>query len=183
MLLSTPQADLGWQAKPFELADVDGNVFTMESLRGENGLLVAFICNHCPYVVAVAPRLVIDAAVLKQEGINVVGINSNDYKTYPADNPVNMKRFAEQHEFTFPYLIDEDQTVAKHYGAVCTPDFFGFNKAGELAYRGRLDDARMDDATHRIPELVDAMMLSIQTGRGPQRQEASMGCSIKWAKT
>ncbi len=180
MLLDTPQVQIGWQAAPFSLADPDGKVYRLDDLMGENGLLVAFICNHCPYVKAIADRFADDARLLQSEGINVVGINSNDFVYVPADSPPNMKKFAEKHGFSFPYLVDEDQSVGRTYDAVCTPDFFGFNAKGELQYRGRLDDARMDNSDNRVPELVNAMRLVAETGSGPEEQHPSMGCSIKW---
>ena len=180
MLLDTPICDFGWKAEPFTLSDPDGKPYSVEEQFGEHGLLIAFICNHCPYVQAVIERLVADAKLLQAEGINVLAVMSNDYRFVPSDNPENMKRFARQHGFTFPYLVDEEQSVGKAYGAVCTPDFFGFNARGELQYRGRLDDARMGDATNRQTELLDAMRLVAATGSGPQEQYPSMGCSIKW---
>jgi len=180
MLVKTPKVTLGWQASPFTLPDANGKEFSLSQLQGENGLVVAFICNHCPYVVAVGNRLSEDARVLQGEGINLVAINSNDFKSYTADSPANMKLFAERFDFNFPYLVDEDQSVAKTYDAVCTPDFFGFDQSGALKYRGRLDDARLDSDTTRIPELVNAMRLIAQTGDGPAEQLPSMGCSIKW---
>ena len=129
---------------------------------------------------AIIDRLVADANVLKNEGINVVAISSNDYRYVPADSPPMMKAFAERHNFGFPYLVDEDQSVGRTYGAVCTPDFFGFNADGELQYRGRLDDARMGDASNRTPELLNAMRQIAKTGKGPAEQTPSIGCSIKW---
>ena len=180
MLLNTPICNFGWKAPSFSLKDPDGTTYSLESQIGDKGLLIAFICNHCPYVQAIIGRLVADAQVLQQEGINVLAIMSNDYTYVRADSPENMKRFATRHQFAFPYLVDEDQSVGKAYGAVCTPDFFGFNARGELQYRGRLDDARMGDPTHRKTELLDAMRLVASTGAGPQQQTPSMGCSIKW---
>ncbi len=180
MLLSSSTAQTGWQARPFVLPDPDGREYSLVDLLGENGLLIAFICNHCPYVKAIVDRFVADARILQSEGINVVAINPNDYDSVPADSPREMKRFAEQHGFTFPYLIDEDQSTAREYDAVCTPDFFGFDRHGKLQYRGRLDDARMNSAADRNAELLEAMRLIAATGRGPQAQHASMGCSIKW---
>jgi len=180
MLVNTPKVSLGWQASPFELANPDGESFTLAQLNGENGLLVAFICNHCPYVVAIANRFAEDARVLQSEGINVVAINANDYKAYPADSPEKMKTFAKKYSFSFPYLIDEDQSVARTYDAVCTPDFFGFDRNGALKYRGRLDDARMDNDANRTPELLNAMRQIAESENGPAEQMASMGCSIKW---
>jgi peroxiredoxin len=179
-LLTSPAVKPGWQAQSFELADPDGNRYSLEGLLNDKGLLIAFICNHCPYVKAIADRLAADAKALQQEGINVVAINPNDYHSVPADSPPMMKRFAAEHDFSFPYLIDEDQSVARAYDAVCTPDFFGLNSNGELQYRGRLDDARMEDASERTPELVNAMRQVATTGTGPETQYPSMGCSIKW---
>ncbi len=180
MLLDTPICNFGWQAPEFTLPNPDGELFTMSKHLGENGLLIAFICNHCPYVKAIADRLTADTDLLMNQGINVLAVMSNDFQSYPSDSPENMKGFARQHNFKFPYLVDEDQTVAKAYDAVCTPDFFGFNNEGKLQYRGRLDNAKMDDAAHRAPELVEAMQLIAKTGSGPKQQQASMGCSIKW---
>ena len=181
MLLDTPICDFGWKAPDFELSDPDGVSHSLKKSMGENGLLIAFICNHCPYVHAVIERLVADAKTLQQEGFGVLAIMSNDYRNVPADSPAQMKLFARQHGFTFPYLVDEDQSVGCTYGAVCTPDFFGFNNKAELQYRGRLDDTGMKDATNRIPELLNAMRQIAKTGNGPQQQTASMGCSIKWS--
>lgn len=180
MLLDTPLCDFGWQAPDFTLQDPNGLNHSMRDYLGDKGLLIAFICNHCPYVKAIADRLANDSRLLMDQGINVLAIMSNDYLNYPADSPENMKQFATEYGFPFPYLIDHDQSVAKAYNAVCTPDFFGFNKNGELQYRGRLDDAKMSDASQRTAELVDAMLLIAQSGQGPQQQSASMGCSIKW---
>lgn len=180
MLLDTPKADLGSKAAPFTLSDPTGVSYSLDELQGKNGLLIAFICNHCPYVKAIADRLVEDAKRLQAAGINVVAISANDYLKVPQDSPANMLLFAEQHSFNFPYLIDEDQSVARAYGALCTPDFFGFNTAGELQYRGRLDSAAMGDATNREPELLDAMLAIAATGQGPALQNPSIGCSIKW---
>ena len=180
MRLDTPLCNFGWQAPAFSLPDLDGTMHTLAGSMGPNGLLVAFICNHCPYVVAIADRLAADARLLMGEGIGVLAINSNDYSAYPADAPDKMPGFAEKYGFDFPYLIDADQTVARAYGAVCTPDFFGFSGDGLLQYRGRLDDARMGDASARRPELVNAMRQIAETGAGPRDQTPSMGCSIKW---
>lgn len=180
MLLETPLHDLGWTAEPFSLKDPHGQIFNSETQAGENGLLVAFICNHCPYVKAIADRLAEDARTLKAAGIGVLAVMSNDYRQYDADRPELMIEFAERHGFTFPYVVDEDQSVGKAFGAVCTPDFFGFNREGKLCYRGRLDDAAMGDATARTPELVNAMLMVAETGNGPEEQYPSIGCSIKW---
>ena len=180
MLLDTPICDFGWKAPNFTLKDAFGEAFTMSEQLGEKGLLIVFICNHCPYVQRIGHRLAEDAKLLMVEGINVLAIMSNDYDNVPADSPENMKLFSEQYDFTFPYLIDKDQSIAKQYGAVCTPDFFGLNNTGELQYRGRLDDAKMTDAQNRSPELINAMRLIAKTGQGPKQQTPSMGCSIKW---
>lgn len=180
MLLNTPEKETGWQAQAFTLPDPDGKTYALEDLMGSNGLLIAFICNHCPYVKAIADRLAEDAKTLQRFDVNVVAINPNDFHLVPADSPPMMKKFAAQHAFTFPYLVDEEQTVARAYGAVCTPDFFGFNAQGELHFRGRLDDAKMGDGQDRTPELVNAMRMIANTGEGPGEQHPSMGCSIKW---
>jgi peroxiredoxin len=180
MLLDTPLCDFGWKAPDFTLQDPDGKSFTMSEHLGENGLLIAFICNHCPYVVAIAERLAQDASDLMGEGINVLAVMSNDYQYVSADSPENMKTFSRHYDFKFPYLVDETQEVGKAYGAVCTPDFFGLNKDGELQYRGRLDSAGMGDPSGRTRELVNAMHQIAETGNGPKEQMASMGCSIKW---
>jgi len=180
MLLDTPICDFGWQAPDFTLKNAYGDSFTMSEHLGNEGLLIAFICNHCPYVQRIAKHLASDTKLLLEEGINVLAIMSNDYKEYEQDSPENMKIFSKEYGFCFPYLIDEEQSIGKQYGAVCTPDFFGFNKDGKLQYRGRLDDARMNKTENRERELVDAMRLIAKTGKGPEKQIPSMGCSIKW---
>lgn len=180
MLLDSPVCDFGWPAPDFELATPDGTRHSMRAHLGKGGLLVAFICNHCPYVKTIADRFAGDAAALIEDGIGVLAVMPNDYRTHPADAPDRMTEFAAAHGFGFPYLVDEDQSVARAYGAVCTPDFFGFNARGGLQYRGRLDDARMGDATGRTPELRSAMRQIAETGQGPEVQTPSMGCSIKW---
>lgn len=181
MLLDTPLCDFGWKAPDFTLQDPDGNSFTMSDHLGEKGLLIAFICNHCPYVQAVAHRLAEDAALLKAEGIETLAVMSNDYRYVPTDAPPNMKLFAKRYGFEFPYLVDEDQGVGKAYNALCTPDFFGLNAGGELQYRGRLDSAGIHDPSGRVRELVNAMRQIAETGEGPRDQSPSMGCSIKWS--
>lgn len=179
-LLDTPVCDFNWPAPAFSLKDPDGRVVTLADAMGPKGLLVAFLCNHCPYVLAIAARLAEDTAELQSAGINTVAIMSNDYHMVSADSPANMKAFKAKHGWGFPYLVDEDQSVGKAYGAVCTPDFFGFNAQGGLQYRGRLDDAAMGDPENRTRELVTAMHQVAQTGQGPEHQIPSMGCSIKW---
>ncbi|QUS58263.1 thioredoxin family protein [Pseudovibrio brasiliensis] len=180
MLLNTPICDFGWKAPEFTLKDADGTSFTMSDHIGENGLLIAFICNHCPYVQAIADRLAEDTKQLKAEGFGVLAVMSNNYRYVPADAPRFMKKFAKEFGFEFPYLVDETQEIGRAYDAVCTPDFFGFNNKGELQYRGRLDDAGFNDPTNRTPELHNAMRQVAKTGRGPEHQIPSMGCSIKW---
>ncbi|KZL13477.1 thioredoxin family protein [Pseudovibrio sp. Ad26] len=179
MLLNTPVCDFGWKAPDFTLKDPDGNSSTMSECIGDKGLLIAFICNHCPYVQAVGDRLAADTSMLISEGFGVLVVMSNGYHLIPADAPRKMKDFSQLYGFEFPYLVDEDQTVGKTYGAVCTPDFFGLNNKGELQYRGRLDDAGFNDPSGRKTELLDAMQLIAETGRGPEEQIPSMGCSIK----
>lgn len=180
MLLDTPVCEFGWQAPDFTLKNADGDSFYMRDQLGDKGLLIAFICNHCPYVQRIADRLAEDTRLLMAEDINVLAIMSNDYKSVKADSPGKMKKFAIEHGFLFPYLVDENQLVGRQYGAVCTPDFFGLNRRGELQYRGRLDDAGMGDASTREPELINAMRMIAETDSGPKAQTPSMGCSIKW---
>lgn len=180
MLLDTPICDFGWKAPNFTLADPTGKIFTMSEHLGDKGLLVAFICNHCPYVQRIGERMASDTTALMAEGINVLAVMSNDYRAVPSDAPDQMTAFAAHYGFKFPYLVDEDQAVGKAWGAVCTPDFFGLNAAGELQYRGRLDDARMGNDDGSNPELLNAMRQIAETGQGPREQVASMGCSIKW---
>jgi peroxiredoxin len=176
-----PVCDFGWQAVDAVLPGVDGKSHSIFSHAGPNGLVVAFICNHCPYVKAVISRIVRDANDLKPEGIGFVAINSNDADAYPDDSFDNMKLFARTNGFTFPYLHDERQTVARAYGAVCTPDFFGLNSDLTLQYRGRLDAARRDAGPPGLRrDLFEAMKQIARTGDGPLDQIASIGCSIKW---
>ena len=181
MLLKSQICDFGWQAPDFDLATPDGQRFTRDQAMGPKGLLIAFICNHCPYVIALIDRLAADMQTLQADGVGCVAIMSNDYRDYPADAPDKMTAFAKVHGLSAPYLVDEDQSVGQAYGAVCTPDFFGFDATGGLQYRGRLDDVGMrDDPATRVPELLNAMRQVAQTGQGPQTQTPSMGCSIKW---
>ena len=181
--LETPVCNFGAVAPAFALPGVDGKVWTRETSAGPNGLLVMFICNHCPYVQAIRPRLVRDARELAGLGIGVVAISANDVNDYPDDSFDNMRRVAAEFDFPFPYLYDETQGVAKAYDAVCTPDFFGYNAAGELQYRGRLDASRKDTApADARRDLFEAMKQVAETGKGPAEQIPSMGCSIKWAE-
>jgi peroxiredoxin len=176
-----PVCDFGWKAVDATLPGVDGRTHSIFGAKGPNGLVVVFICNHCPYVKAVIDRMVRDAADLKSHGLGFVAISSNDAEAYPEDSFENMQMFAKKHGFTFPYLYDEDQTVARAYGAACTPDFFGFNRALELQYRGRLDASRNDKGSADLRrDLYEAMAGVARTGRGPADQVASIGCSIKW---
>jgi peroxiredoxin len=177
----TPVCDFGWKAPDFSLPGVDGKTYSLQDLKGPNGTLVVFICNHCPYVKAIIDRLVRDAAELAPLGINTVAICSNDATTHPDDSFEHMTKFAEAHGFTFPYLHDESQEVARAYDAVCTPDFFGFNKDLELQYRGRLDESGRDPAGPDVRrDLFEAMKQVAETGEGPREQTPSIGCSIKW---
>jgi peroxiredoxin len=177
----TPICDFGWKAPLFNLRGVDGKPYSLEQLRGPNGTLVMFICNHCPYVKAVIDRIVRDVDELRPLGINAVAISSNDVVHYPEDSFDNMQRFAEAHRFSFPYLYDESQAVARAYDAACTPDFFGFNADLELQYRGRLDASGREPAGPDVRrELFEGMQQIAQTGEGPRAQTPSIGCSIKW---
>jgi peroxiredoxin len=177
----TPVCNFGWKAPGFTLPGVDGKTYSLHELRGPKGTLVMFICNHCPYVKAVIDRIVRDVNELRPLGVNAVAISSNDVEHYPEDSFDNMKRFAEAHHFSFPYLFDESQEVARAYDAVCTPDFFGFNADLELQYRGRLDESRKEAAPpHVRRDLFEAMKQIAETGQGPREQIPSMGCSIKW---
>jgi peroxiredoxin len=172
--------DFGWKAVDFDLPGVDGARHTLGSARGPNGLLVMFVCNHCPYVQAVLDRIVRDCKELARHGVGSIAIMSNDPTDYPEDSFDNMKRVAREKRFPFPYVMDETQEVAKAYGAVCTPDFFGFNASLELQYRGRLDASRKDAVPDARRELFEAMVAIARTGRGPREQIPSIGCSIKW---
>jgi peroxiredoxin len=179
-----PVCDFGWLAPDFELPGVDGRQYRLSEIKGENGTLVMFICNHCPYVIAVVDRIVRDCSELARHGVSAIAVMSNDVAAYPADAPDKMKLFAERHGFSFPYVYDETQEVARAWGAVCTPDFFGLNAGMELQYRGRLDESRKDTA---LPEarrdLFEAMLQVARTGEGPRAQVPSIGCSIKWKET
>jgi peroxiredoxin len=181
MALATANiCDFGWKARDFALAGVDGKTWSFADVRGSKGTLVAFICNHCPYVKAVIGRLVEEANALREIGIGTIAIMPNDTESHPQDSFENMKAFASRHGFTFPYVIDSTQEVARAYGAQCTPDFFGFNAKDELQYRGRLDASRTTLLQGVRRDLYEAMKQVADTGRGPAEQIASMGCSIKW---
>lgn len=181
MASTPPVCDFGWQAPDFSLPGTDGKTHALADIAGANGTLVMFICNHCPYVVSIRDRIIRDAVALQDLGVGVVAISANDAAAYPADSFENMVKLDQQLGLPFPYLYDEVQDVARAYGAVCTPDFFGFNSKLELQYRGRLDGAgRNPDAGDLPRELYQAMKQIAQTGQGPANQIPSMGCSIKW---
>jgi peroxiredoxin len=169
-------------AADFDLPGVDGKRHSVATARGPSGLVVMFICNHCPYVKAVIDRIVRDCGELKQHGVGSIAVMSNDPADYPEDSFDNMTRVAREKRFPFPYVLDETQDVARAYGAACTPDFFGFNSKLELEYRGRLDASKRDVAPNARRELLEAMVQIAQTGTGPKEQIASIGCSIKWKK-
>ena len=169
MLVDTPVCDFGWKMPHFSLKSPDGSRFDSTEDLNQAPLLIMFICNHCPYVKRIAEDLAKRTELLMKEGIQVVAIMSNDYREYPEDAPEKMLSFKQDHGFQFPYLLDEDQSVGKAFGAVCTPDFFGFNSRGELQFRGNSE------------EMGQAMMLILKTGKGPDQQTPSMGCSIKWS--
>ncbi len=181
MLLETPICDFGWPAPDFTLKDPNDRSFTMKDQLGDKGLLIAFICNHCPYVQKIAVRLAADTSELMAEGVNVLAVMSNDYNAYAEDSPAKMLEFASHHGFEFPYLVDEDQSVGKAYGAVCTPDFYGFNKDGGLQYRGQLDDSRPGNG---IPvtgkDMRNALDAMLENGQISEVQKPSIGCNIKW---
>jgi peroxiredoxin len=180
MAAETPICDFGWKAPDFRLEGIDGRSYGLDDVRGAKGTLVMFICNHCPYVRSVIDRIVREVAELEKEGIGAVAIMSNDTEAYPADSFDNMKRFAAENRFNFPYLIDRTQEVARAYDAVCTPDFFGFDADLGLQYRGRLDESRREAVPGARRELYEAMVQIAETGAGPRDQVPSMGCSIKW---
>ena len=176
----TPICEFNLPAIDFKLKGVDEKYYDLNSLKGTNGLLIMFICNHCPYVKSIINRIIRDTKELKQIGINSVGIMSNDPNEYPADSFENMKKMALEFNFSFPYLIDETQEVARAYGAVCTPDFFGYNNKLGLQYRGRLDESRKESVDGAKRELFEAMKQISKSGKGPENQIPSIGCSIKW---
>ncbi|MDQ3731083.1 MAG: thioredoxin family protein [Pseudomonadota bacterium] len=179
--LETPVCDFGAPAINFDLPGIDDRRWSLEQCRGAKGLLVMFICNHCPFVKAVRERIVRDARDLLTHDVKSVAIMSNDPTNYPEDSLDNMRQVAREFDFPFPYLFDETQAVARAYGAVCTPDFFGYNAALKLQYRGRLDASNKQTAPASVRrELFEAMVQIAETGRGPREQIASIGCSIKW---
>ena len=183
VLTKTPICNFGEKAKDFNLRSIEHKKISLENIRGKNGTLIMFICNHCPYVKAIIKDLVDDVKFLESLGIKSAGIMSNDVKNYPEDSFENMISFSKSNGFTFPYLIDETQKVAKEYGAVCTPDFFGYNKNLELQYRGRIRELRdLRPVQKGDSDLKLAMKLVAESGKGPENQIPSMGCNIKWFK-
>lgn len=175
-----PICEFGWKAADFTLEGTDGQRHDLQSLRGEKGTLIVFMCNHCPYVKAILDRLIRDTRDLAALGISTVAISANDPEAYPEDSFENMKRVATEKGFAFPYLFDATQQVARAYGAICTPDFFGFDAGLGLQYRGRLDASRTTLVPDARRELYEAMRGVAETGHGPQDQSPSIGCSIKW---
>ena len=174
--------DFGWKARDFDLPGTDGKRHTLASVSGPKGLLVMFICNHCPYVKAIRDRMIRDCAELATIGVRAVAISANDPDDYPEDSFENMQRVSRDFKFPFPYLFDETQEIARAYDAACTPDFFGFNSQLELQYRGRLDASKTSPVANARRDLFEAMKAVAETGRGPAEQIASMGCSIKWKR-
>ncbi len=176
-----PVCDFDWVAPDFYLPGVDGRKYSLSTVKGSNGTLIMFICNHCPYVLAVLDRILRDCNDLVSAGIGVAAISSNDVEAYPEDSFLNMRKLSEENKFPFPYLYDEDQSVARSYNAICTPDFFGFNSDMGLQYRGRLDASRKEAGPDNLRrDLYEAMIQVARTGTGPKDQISSMGCSIKW---
>ena len=180
-LTKTPICDFGKKAESFELKSTENKIITLNDAKGQNGTLIMFICNHCPYVKAVIEDIVNDCKTLEKEGIRSIAIMSNDTENYPEDSFDNMIKFAKNNKFNFPYLIDETQETAKKYDAVCTPDFFGYNKNLELQYRGRIRELKdLKPVRNSESDLLKAMKMVAKTDKGPKEQTPSMGCSIKW---
>ena len=183
MAVSTPICNFGEKSHDFSLQSIDNKLVSLSDIKGENGYLIMFICNHCPYVQAVISFLVDDAKYLESIGIKSAAIMSNDTKNYPEDSFENMKKFSKVNNFSFPYLFDESQEIAKKYSAVCTPDFFGYNKNLELQYRGRFKELKnLSPVGKNDSDLKIAMQQIALSGRGPKKQIPSMGCNIKWFK-
>lgn len=181
-MATPPVCDFGWKAPAFSLPATDGRTYALSDIAGPNGTLVMFICNHCPYVTSAIERIVEDARAIAGRGIGIAAICSNDAASYPADSFPRMVEFARAHDFPFPYLHDGSQDIARAYDAACTPDFFGFDAAGGLQYRGRLDEGGRRAVPGARRELREAMIEIAETGRGPAEQTPSMGCSIKWRR-
>ena len=181
VLTKTPICNFGEKANFFKLKGTEGKIHSLENHLGKNGLLIMFICNHCPYVKAGIKDIVNDCRLMEKEGLKSIAIMSNDTKNYPEDSFENMIAFSKKHGFTFPYLIDETQEIAKKYGAVCTPDFFAYNNKLELQYRGRIRELKdLKPVSNSESDLLKAMQLIVKTGKGPKNQIPSMGCNIKW---
>tara|TARA_B100001113_G_C20830415_1_gene500810 strand:- start:130 stop:684 length:555 start_codon:yes stop_codon:yes gene_type:complete len=181
VLTKTPICNFGEKAHSFKLKGTDDKIHNLEDHLGKNGLLIMFICNHCPYVKAVIKDIVNDCKLMEKEGLKSIAIMSNDTKNYPEDSFENMITFSKKHGFTFPYLIDETQEIAKKYGAVCTPDFFAYNNKLELQYRGRIRELKdLKPVSNSESDLLKAIQLIVKTGKGPKNQIPSMGCNIKW---
>ena len=181
MPIQTPICDFGQKAHDFKLKSTNNKIVSLNDIKGENGTLIMFICNHCPYVKAVIKDIVNDCKELEKIGIKSVAICSNDVKNYPEDSFENMIKFSKNHNFNFPYLFDETQEIAKKYGAVCTPDFFGYNKDLELQYRGRMRELKdLKPINNGDSDLKFAMKMVAKTQKGPNEQIPSMGCNIKW---
>jgi|TARA_B110000037_G_C16913834_1_gene421419 peroxiredoxin len=186
MSLETPICNFGKKALPFELKSTENQIVSLNDIKGENGTLIMFICNHCPYVIATIKDIVLTSIELKKIKINTVAVMSNDPKDYPEDSFENMIKFSKKYNFGFPYLYDQDQSIGKSYEAVCTPDFFGYNSNLELQYRGRIYElnnkvrprVRVENSQN---ELLNAMKIITETGNGPKNQIPSIGCSIKWS--
>jgi len=178
--LETPKVTPGWKAPDFRLKSTDGKTLSLQDVKGPKGLVIMFICNHCPFVKAIADKLTRDMNELSALGVGSIAIMPNDVETYPDDSFDNMKRFKERHDFPFSYVIDETQEVAKAYDAVCTPDFFGFDADLKLQYRGRLDSSGIKQTESNRRELFEAMKAVAETGKAPNGQNPSIGCSIKW---
>ena len=182
MPVNASNSDLDWQAPDFNLISVDEQYYSLSQLTGENGTLIAFICNHCPYVIRIIKRFVYESIELNNIGVSTIGIMSNDVKQYPEDSYEKMREFSLKYDFKFHYLYDSTQQVAKDYRAVCTPDIFGFNKNLQLKYRGRIDSKVVEEDNNDIKrEMYEAMKLIKETNEGPLNQFNSFGCSIKWA--
>lgn len=181
MAVETTPCNFGWKASDFSLRGIDSKIYNLASVKGGKGTVIMFLCNHCPYVQAIVGRIVRDISELRQFGISAIAIMANDVLQYPEDSFEKMRDFSNRHNFPFPYVIDETQEVARIYGAMCTPDFFGFNQQLELQYRGRLDSARQGvDSSDTRRELFEAMLEIAKSGSGPTTQFPSVGCSIKW---
>ena len=181
--LETPICNFGWMAPDFSLKGIDEKNYSFSDVKGKNGTLVMFICNHCPYVKSVIGRIVEDCQILQENGIGIIAIMSNDVndpKYGHEDSFENMIKFSKNNQFSFPYVYDETQETGREYDAVCTPDFFGFNSNNKLQYRGRLESSQQELVPNARKELLEAMLQVAKNGKGPKEQIPSIGCSIKW---